>query len=335
MESATPISGFTAYPNDGLLMGPEGAWKLFCFGSTPGGSGRRSKRTFKLSEKNLPFEPHLVLCDIKMAMKFGEDAVFESSPSVMYNMRRGLSYLMTDIGARKREVIAQAPNPVQELKKQVVAREQDRKLKPKKKGRRNVEAEEDEIGAEVEEAGLPLGKNPWMLEEEETKGEPEEEKEVKPRSTLTETEKPLMAERKPLAKPEPSQPSTEEEKKKEPPPSPKGKLPSPAPKKSGPLFLVSRKGLRKFFDIDPACFEPDFHLPRRDNKINYLLGPVERNLAAGIRVEVFATRKANGENAQVSYLPQVGLWGIASKNVSICARTEADLPSFARYCIMI
>jgi hypothetical protein len=38
-------------------------------------------------------------------------------------------------------------------------------------------------------------------------------------------------------------------------------------------------------------------------------------------VEIIKTLKANGENAQVSWNPDVKAWVICSKNVAILART--------------
>lgn len=37
------------------------------------------------------------------------------------------------------------------------------------------------------------------------------------------------------------------------------------------------------------------------------------------------TLKANGENAQVSYNPEIKAWIIASKNVALIARSKSDI----------
>lgn len=46
-------------------------------------------------------------------------------------------------------------------------------------------------------------------------------------------------------------------------------------------------------------------------------------------IETFQLEKANGENAQVSYCVPLDAWVICSKNVSLLARNEADLPQFS------
>ena len=42
-------------------------------------------------------------------------------------------------------------------------------------------------------------------------------------------------------------------------------------------------------------------------------------------VLVYSTRKANGENAQIAWLPMFKAWLICSKNISLVARTRKDL----------
>lgn len=104
--------------------------------------------------------------------------------------------------------------------------------------------------------------------------------------------------------------------------------------------LIGRKGLNKFFDLkyDFVTKEDRY----RDEQLNnyeynlkmFILAPVKKALLDGHKVEVVTTLKANGENMQVSWNPEVKAWLIASKNVSIVAADEKDLdlyPTNGRY----
>lgn len=88
---------------------------------------------------------------------------------------------------------------------------------------------------------------------------------------------------------------------------------------------IIRKGLQKFFDLEPATLDGPLKLPSSNNLTNYLYFPLVQHFNTGSKIEVFLTRKANGENAQISYSPIFDSWVIASKNVSLLARTFADL----------
>lgn len=56
-----------------------------------------------------------------------------------------------------------------------------------------------------------------------------------------------------------------------------------------------------------------------------LFDGVRQALAEKSRVQVLQTVKANGENVQISYYERLDAWLIASKNVSLCARTREDI----------
>jgi hypothetical protein len=58
---------------------------------------------------------------------------------------------------------------------------------------------------------------------------------------------------------------------------------------------------------------------------NYQLAGTLRAFLEGHQVELVKTLKANGENAQVSYNPNVQSWVISSKNRAILARNMADV----------
>ena len=66
-----------------------------------------------------------------------------------------------------------------------------------------------------------------------------------------------------------------------------------------------------------------------DLKLN-ILGPVKQTLLQGHKVELIKTLKANGENCQVSYSPELECWIVASKNVSVQVRTPADLDLYPK-----
>ena len=89
---------------------------------------------------------------------------------------------------------------------------------------------------------------------------------------------------------------------------------------------MGRKGLPKFFDmrveyIDPATRHDTSQLKmeERNHKNLQLAGPLKAILD-GHKVEIIKTVKANGENAQVSWNPDVNAWVICSKNVNILVR---------------
>lgn len=98
--------------------------------------------------------------------------------------------------------------------------------------------------------------------------------------------------------------------------------------------LIGRKGLNKFFDLQREFITPDGryredYLDRYESNIkNMILGPIKKSLLEGHKVEILKTLKANGENTQISYNPETELWVIASKNVSVVARDEADLDKY-------
>lgn len=93
-------------------------------------------------------------------------------------------------------------------------------------------------------------------------------------------------------------------------------------------LCIGRKGLMKFFDmrLDFVSKEDRVEVKKSKNPEthmtkNYILAPVLRAIKQGLRVEVFKTLKANGENVQVSYSKEAKAWVICSKNVAILCNT--------------
>lgn len=90
-------------------------------------------------------------------------------------------------------------------------------------------------------------------------------------------------------------------------------------------LTMGRKGLEKFFDLryehispeqryDDSCLDDETHMHK-----NYILAGPLKAMLQGHSVEVVKTLKANGENVQVSWNPDVQAWIVCSKNVGLVA----------------
>lgn len=99
-----------------------------------------------------------------------------------------------------------------------------------------------------------------------------------------------------------------------------------------------RKGLTKFYDIkvdfinDQRYNEQLFQknggvfTTNELNMRNYTLGPLYDILSNNQgSVTILKTLKANGENAQISFVPEIQSWSISSKNVCLLARQDSDV----------
>ena len=91
---------------------------------------------------------------------------------------------------------------------------------------------------------------------------------------------------------------------------------------------VARKGLHKFFDLHPGSLKDLLNYNDMDKSMNYVWMPIQKHIDKKTSIEVILTRKANGENAQISYCSIIESWCIASKNVSLMARNRSDLDSY-------
>ena len=94
--------------------------------------------------------------------------------------------------------------------------------------------------------------------------------------------------------------------------------------------------MNKFFDIKLDFIRKETRYDERilddrsnDLKLN-ILGPVRKATLQGHKVEIVKSLKANGENTQISYSKELDSWVIASKNVSVFARTERDLELYPK-----
>ncbi len=94
-----------------------------------------------------------------------------------------------------------------------------------------------------------------------------------------------------------------------------------------------RKGLTKFYDIKVDFINDQRYneqlsqknigtfTPNELNMRNYTLGQIHDILSNNQgSVTILKTLKANGENAQISYVPEIQSWSISSKNVCLLAR---------------
>lgn len=100
--------------------------------------------------------------------------------------------------------------------------------------------------------------------------------------------------------------------------------------------VYGRKGTNKFFDIKLDFIQKETRYnddilndKSYDLKLN-ILGPIKKTILQGHKVEVIKTLKANGENCQVSYSPDLSAWIIASKNVSVQAGSLSDLSLYPK-----
>ena len=102
---------------------------------------------------------------------------------------------------------------------------------------------------------------------------------------------------------------------------------------------IARKGLAKFFDVRlghiklaaGTITEADLRKEGLDCRLEYDVSvlPCVEALRKGHSIEVFQTEKANGENAQVSFVAELDAWVVCSKNVSILAKSATDIDLMA------
>jgi hypothetical protein len=105
--------------------------------------------------------------------------------------------------------------------------------------------------------------------------------------------------------------------------------------------VIARKGLMKFFDIQPQYiqynlkevkefsgrFVKDASEHAAIRKI--IFDGIEKTLEArNTCVSIFKMVKSNGVNAQISYLRSEDAWVIASKNVALLAKNLSDVESY-------
>ena len=107
--------------------------------------------------------------------------------------------------------------------------------------------------------------------------------------------------------------------------------------------VVGRKGMIKFYDIFREMLEDGAENSKLkeapNNKkiddakqafstMNIIMAGVYRSLEEGYKVEAVRTLKANGENAQISWNSELGLWIFSSKNVALLAKTPKDIETY-------
>ena len=67
------------------------------------------------------------------------------------------------------------------------------------------------------------------------------------------------------------------------------------------------------------------------SSLKYIFYPVFQALKNDYYIEIIKLMKANGENAQISYIKSFNYWVIASKNVCLLAKNRSDLSSYQPY----
>ncbi len=98
---------------------------------------------------------------------------------------------------------------------------------------------------------------------------------------------------------------------------------------------IGRKGLSKFFDVRLGHIklaagkitEADLRKEGVDCRHEYDVSvlPCVQAISQGHSIDIYQTEKANGENAQVSFIAELDAWIVCSKNVSILAKSAADI----------
>ena len=69
------------------------------------------------------------------------------------------------------------------------------------------------------------------------------------------------------------------------------------------------------------------------SSLKYIFYPVLQALQNDYYIEIIKLMKANGENAQISYIKSYNYWVIASKNVCLLAKNRSDLKDYNPYII--
>ncbi len=98
--------------------------------------------------------------------------------------------------------------------------------------------------------------------------------------------------------------------------------------------VIARKGLNKFFDINynfisrEARYREDYINSYQTLVKNMIFAPLKKAMLEGHKVEAVRMLKANGENTQISYVPEIDAWAIASKNVGLIARNMEDVQKY-------
>lgn len=104
--------------------------------------------------------------------------------------------------------------------------------------------------------------------------------------------------------------------------------------------FYARRGFEKFFDLMVEYMKynigeikdfGNFGIKNVDEHFelhNIIFGGAQKSLQNKKQAAVYKCVKANGENAQISWVGNLGAWLIASKNVSLLARTEEDISKY-------
>ena len=98
--------------------------------------------------------------------------------------------------------------------------------------------------------------------------------------------------------------------------------------KQDQLQGILRKGLIKFYDIEPHMLKDElihFDELENDAATRYILYSPYQCLLSHRPIKLYKLRKANGENAQISYSKSLDSWIIGSKNYAIMVKDINDI----------
>lgn len=104
--------------------------------------------------------------------------------------------------------------------------------------------------------------------------------------------------------------------------------------------FYGRRGFEKFFDLTYEYMQYNLGeikdleshgIKQADEHYglhHIIFNGAQQAIKSGKKVAVYKEVKANGENAQVAWVSRLGAWLVASKNVSLLARTEKDVETY-------
>ena len=107
-----------------------------------------------------------------------------------------------------------------------------------------------------------------------------------------------------------------------------------------PKIYFGRKGFEKFFDLMHEYIQfnlkeiPDLsslglvNADMHSELYSVIFEKVQKTFQKGQKIRIHKLVKANGENAQVSWVKDLNAWLIASKNVSMVIKDENDIKSY-------
>lgn len=90
--------------------------------------------------------------------------------------------------------------------------------------------------------------------------------------------------------------------------------------------------MMKFYDMCPEYLQTGARLTYQHQLYrSVIFGEVEELLkVGGSKIHLYSLFKENGEHCQIGYIARLGMWLVASKNVTIILRNEEDLEAYQK-----